>query len=293
MIAISLNSKPARALLRASRLPKRIYLRNCNSKPYISGDAFADSSDFQAFPPHRRKVDNQYSELKVADVIFCPSHNIEEFIETFGSQIHAKVLILGNSDREFPDFQFQLPKNVKHVFAQNTLFPNSNFVTGIPIGIENLRLGVNGNPRLYKESIQDQNSRVLIGPFGMTHSERNELLPLKTNYTDMIEYCDERLTPRQYSKLAANYSYIAAPRGNGIDTHRLWETLYRGAIPIVRDTVWLRNFGFLDEISISLTSWDYEEIALKVHSRKLDFFDPKKIPQLWWPYWESLIKEKL
>jgi hypothetical protein len=293
MTAISLNSKPARALLRACRIPKRIYLRNSNSKPYISGDAFADSADFQSSPPHRRKVDNQYSELKVADVIFCPSHNIEEFIETFGSQIHAKVLILGNSDREFPDFQFQIPKSVKHVFAQNTLFPNSHFVTGIPIGIENLRLGVNGNPRLYKEAIQDRGSRILIGPFGMTHSERKELLPLKTKHADMIEYCEERLTPKQYSKLASNYSYIAAPRGNGIDTHRLWETLYRGAIPLVRDNTWLRNFSFLDKISIPLTSWDYEEIALKVRSSKVDFFDPKKIPQLWWPYWESLIKEKL
>lgn len=292
MSVIRLNSKPAKALLRASRLPRRIYFKNSNSKPYISGDAFADSSDFQAFPPHRRKVENQYSDLKLAEVIFCPSHNIEEFIEDFGRQVRAKVLILGNSDREFQDFEFQIPKTIKHVFAQNTLFPNSRFVTGIPIGIENLRLGVNGHPGLYKESIQERSSKVLIGPFGLTHAERNELLSFKNIHADTIKYCDERLTPRQYSELAANYSYIAAPRGNGIDTHRLWETLYRGAIPLVRDTTWYRNFSFLNHISIPVLSWDYEEIVRKVHTSKVEFFDPNKIPELWWPYWESLIKDK-
>jgi hypothetical protein len=28
--------------------------------------------------------------------------------------------------------------------------------------------------------------------------------------------------------------FVFCPRGNGIDTHRLWETLYMGSIPIVK-----------------------------------------------------------
>lgn len=292
MTLVKLNSKPAKALFRAYRLPRRIYQRNGNSKPFISGDAFADSADFQAFAPPRRKVDNQYTELRAAEVIFCPSHNIEEFVENYASQISAKVLILGNSDREFQDFQFKIPRSIKHIFAQNTLFPNSRFVTGIPIGIENLRLAVNGHPSLYKQSVQFQGSKVLVGPFGMTHPERKELSRLKDGGVEMIEYCESRLTPRKYSRLAANYSYIAAPRGNGIDTHRLWETLYRGGIPLVRDTAWFRNFSFLNPISISLESWDVSEIVLKVRSSKVDFFDPRGISELWWPYWDSLIKSK-
>lgn len=31
-----------------------------------------------------------------------------------------------------------------------------------------------------------------------------------------------------------NSKFVFCPRGNGIDTHRLWETLYMGSIPIVR-----------------------------------------------------------
>jgi hypothetical protein len=34
-----------------------------------------------------------------------------------------------------------------------------------------------------------------------------------------------------------NHEFVLCPRGGGIDTHRLWETLYMGSIPIVlRDT---------------------------------------------------------
>lgn len=29
-------------------------------------------------------------------------------------------------------------------------------------------------------------------------------------------------------------NFVACPRGNGIDTHRLWETLYMGGFPIVQ-----------------------------------------------------------
>jgi hypothetical protein len=31
-----------------------------------------------------------------------------------------------------------------------------------------------------------------------------------------------------------SHSFVLCPRGNGLDTHRLWETLYMGSIPIVK-----------------------------------------------------------
>ena len=36
-----------------------------------------------------------------------------------------------------------------------------------------------------------------------------------------------------YGRVAA-HRYVAAPRGNGLDTHRLWEALYLGCVPIVQ-----------------------------------------------------------
>jgi hypothetical protein len=37
----------------------------------------------------------------------------------------------------------------------------------------------------------------------------------------------------QFLQQIKEHSFVLCPRGNGIDTHRLWETLYMGSIPIV------------------------------------------------------------
>jgi hypothetical protein len=38
------------------------------------------------------------------------------------------------------------------------------------------------------------------------------------------------------------HAFVLCPRGNGLDTHRLWETLYMGSIPIVKRDVGNREF---------------------------------------------------
>jgi hypothetical protein len=285
-------SKPVRALRKAVNLPKNAYYRNRNSIPYISGDAFADSADFQAFPPKFRKIGNQCTDISEARVIFCPGHLIEKFLEDYGSKVSARILILGNSDREFYDLDFRFPKSIKHVFAQNMYHPNSSFATAIPIGIENLRLNMNGHTNLFGHSVQEADSKILIGPFGMTHPEREELQILRNNGHPRVSYIHTRISPSNYSKLAQSHSFIAAPRGNGVDTHRLWETLYRGAIPLVRDSAWLENFEFLASMTLKVSSWNLGEILTTVENRKVKFFNPQAVPELWWPYWQDLINSK-
>ena len=38
-----------------------------------------------------------------------------------------------------------------------------------------------------------------------------------------------------------SHTFVLCPRGNGLDTHRLWETLYMGSIPIVK-----RDIGYAE-----------------------------------------------
>lgn len=42
-----------------------------------------------------------------------------------------------------------------------------------------------------------------------------------------------------------NHRFVFCPRGNGVDTHRLWETLYMGSIPIVKRHIALAEFADL------------------------------------------------
>ena len=53
---------------------------------------------------------------------------------------------------------------------------------------------------------------------------------------------------------ARNHHYVICPRGNGIDTHRLWETLYMGSIPIVlRD---IAHSDWTDLPILFVDSWE-------------------------------------
>ena len=85
--------------------------------------------------------------------------------------------------------------------------------------------------------------------------------------------------------------FVLCPRGNGIDTHRIWESLYMGSIPIVIYENAHQLFTDLpilfindwDEITYDLLNNKYEEINSQTWN-----YDKLKID-----YWEKFIIEKI
>lgn len=56
-----------------------------------------------------------------------------------------------------------------------------------------------------------------------------------------------------------NHLFVICPEGNGIDTHRPWEALYMGTIPIIKRNIHHQSF---DELAILFID-DWEELNLK------------------------------
>jgi len=51
-----------------------------------------------------------------------------------------------------------------------------------------------------------------------------------------------------------NHKFVLCPEGNGIDTHRIWECLYMGTIPIVDNNI---NNSFYDKLPLlTINNWD-------------------------------------
>lgn len=46
----------------------------------------------------------------------------------------------------------------------------------------------------------------------------------------------------QFLREIKSHNFVLCPRGNGLDTHRLWETLYMGSIPIVKRDIGNKEF---------------------------------------------------
>lgn len=72
-----------------------------------------------------------------------------------------------------------------------------------------------------------------------------------------------------------NHKFVFCPRGNGVDTHRLWMSLYLGTIPVVKDHITHHAFKHLPILFINDWSEVTEEFLNKkfeeIHSKEYDF----------------------
>ena len=266
-----------------------------NSAPYLSGDLFSDMADISMYPPKFRGKQPTLKDISKARVIFCPSHRLNEFFEDYNTQINASVIICGNSDFEFHQIPTRVPVSVKQLFLQNSFISDDSRISTLPIGIENFRWGVNGNPKYMKSDIpfSARKSEVLIGPFGLTHPIRNEIREKFSGGLKGASLLTERYGPREYSRIASNYKFVGAVRGNGVDTHRLWETLYRGSIPLIQTDDWAKGLRGLNLPLIEIARWEEREILEIIESPIERGFEIKKIDAIWWPFWKKLISTYL
>jgi hypothetical protein len=87
-----------------------------------------------------------------------------------------------------------------------------------------------------------------------------------------------------------NHAFVLCPRGNGIDTHRIWETLYMGSIPIVKKDIAMNEFIDLPILFIDKWSDITEEFLLEQYERIRGMV--WNMDKLTFGYWKRLIQQK-
>jgi hypothetical protein len=266
-------------------------LWHTNSEPFLSGDLFADNADVNVYPYIFRGIQASKREVARAGVVFCRSDYLERFLDEYRGNINARVLILGNSDRDFADFEFSLPKSIRQIFVQNLLFRDKK-LSVLPIGLENRRLATNGDLSFFKKCSPfiHKDNRVLIGPISQTHIERSPLEGRFLNVNNSIDFLKDRLDPDRYHQIANRYRYISAPRGNGMDTHRFWESLYLGSIPIVKYSLWAEQVAETGVPIFKISDWTLENLMNVCKKNSYIPAHPSDIPTLWWKHWREKIQ---
>ena len=146
-------------------------------------------------------------------------------------------LLTGNSDLEIPLAVLEklicLP-NLCSWSGNNLRALDCRFLQ-IPIGINSLGTMRPNTFTVLPEIPSCKPIKICIAPITFTHPERQELSNwhLKDCYT-----AEERLSWPDYLALLGASKYSVCPRGNGMDTHRLMESIIMGAAPIVKSS-WL------------------------------------------------------
>ncbi len=284
MLKSTIHFVGEKAFLAQVKFRQQIY-RNRTSYPFLSGDAFALACDVIAYSGAKDSTE----EISQAKSIFCPSERVEEFLDDYNQFINAEILVLGNTDRDFYGLDIKFPKTIRVVYLQNSHI-SDDFFKSLPIGLENIRYGRNGLPSLFPRrftEIEKVNS-ILVGPFSPTHPERLELNTWEDIHDSRITYISKNLKPKKLTDIASRYRFVACPRGNGTDTHRFWEALYRGSIPVVKESAWSRSIAELGLPLIQLSGWSFEEFLDRISEFDDFTFDPRDLEILWMPHWKDL-----
>lgn len=243
---------------------------------------------------------NYFSQLHDDEnVIFCKT----DFLPNEFNRIASKgpvVLISGNSDYEINDNVVDhCPPNVIKWYAQNATC-SSDRVEGIPIGIENtIVCKREGHGKVWDHALEKpeilistprpEPTKDIYSNFSVKTHWSREIVAYTIN---KIPYITKRtgLSYKEFVSDVLDHRMVVCPVGNGIDTHRMWETLYLDRVPIVIRSPVSERFEELPIIFID----DWEELRnieaiydkyYNVLSNSKSMLDPQ--------YWVDKIKGDL
>jgi len=258
----------------------------------MSGDNFADLADFR-FNAKTSMADPS-EEISNSRIFFCESDLLHEFLRFTPLVKKDSILIVGNGDQDHFDSR-QFPKIFSTILLQNSFISDNKRIFTLPIGLENLKIGVNGIPSRFHSNKRNDVAKntLLIGPFGDTNSERYLLGDITDQPGINLEKRMSRVPPHKYPRLLSSATWIACPRGNGTDTHRVWESLYVGSKPIVIDNPWSRSLLDFGYPLLLTTDWSTNCVYNSILNDVNISFDPKQLPILWMDFWKNWLDKKL
>lgn len=175
--------------------------------------------------------------------IFVKTDDIKKFYSKFNNNLEDKIIITHNSDCGI-DISFKENINkVKKQYSQNCLYTNDK-LEPLPIGIEN-RMWFNHNIlHNIRKRTDIKKTKNIYFLFSLhTHPSRNTCYNI---LKDKLMW-NNKLSKEEYFIELKKHKYAICPRGNGLDTHRLWECFYLDVIPIMlkEDSVNIDNLPII------------------------------------------------
>jgi hypothetical protein len=152
-----------------------------------------------------------------------------------------KISVIGHSDYPITD---DIVNNFEKVFCINRASNNPN-VFGLPLGITNNcddspLHKIYGDKQIMVDVFNEKINKVNVAYINFdvnTNRFVREYIYSKFKNFNWVKVGKINQTiegRREYLKDIKSSKFVFCPEGNGVDTHRIWETLYMGSIPIVQ-----------------------------------------------------------
>ncbi len=210
--------------------------------------------------------------------IFVFTDNIKNFYNKYAQNedLSNKKIITHNSDHEIDNSFIPFLNRVEKQFSQNCLIQHPKLIT-LPIGIENRQWFNHQILHNVRKRTDIKKTEDVYFFFSFeTHPSRHEQYEQLKN---KLKWNTKRSKEDYFIELK-RHKYAICPRGNGLDTHRLWECFYLDVIPIMisKDFVNVSNLPIL-----VFHSWnDFNKYRLtnlfgNIHNSKITMSYYKKL----------------
>ena len=256
---------------------------------YINGNKFFKISHFGIDFNHTEFSMKMYTQNAI---IYCKTDFIFQLFRFLQFSGRKYVLITHMSDYPIDSVRFNSkPSCIKRWFAENAVHDHPDLIS-IPIGLENhcgRSKGSFTDHTWLEENIDNlknnpKDFKLYCNWNSATNPTRaaiTSILKLK-NLPIVEEY---KLDYHTYCKNMSKCKFIVCPPGNGVDTHRLWEALYMGCIPITLKHRIYRDYNLP---IIQVNRW--EEVTPELLEKYS--YNNDNMEQLYMTYWKNRIFEE-
>lgn len=238
-------------------------------------------------------------DFKAGDVVFCKIDEVTRFFERL--RLTRKKIILVTGEGDLPSDAFRqsfLPSNVVQWFATNVTHPHPR-VTALPLGLGSpessttltaseidiaRNSGIARNGWLYVNFRPDTNPRERQAPY-VHFREISSSCDWLTFDQPLDRGCNER-----FLEALVSHRFVLCPPGNGVDTHRMWEALLAGSIPVVKRSLAMDPFLELPILFVD----DFREVTLNLleEAEKRIKISPAPYSLMLESYWAEIIRAK-
>jgi len=226
-------------------------------------DAYlGDQSDF-LYNPRIAKQSHKHMPLQSVPMLwnnplllFCYGHRIHDFRRILSQLQNDFILVTHNSDQNITSECVDILEHPRLRFwhAQNVLVNHSK-LGGIPIGVANSMWGhgdVAALGRVIASCPSKSNNFYFYFNIGTNVAARSLCKDILE--TKGLRFDSAASDFESYLRHMSSHKYAICPPGNGIDSHRIWEAMYLGVIPICLRSVFTEKVNRQFPI-ILLDSW--------------------------------------
>jgi len=267
---------------------------------FITGDKFKGIADY-TFSSKDKIVDDYDSLVNTLNmttvkrnaVVYTHTGYVKELFALLKEYPSKYVHVVSHNSDINVDESFELPQNVVKWYTQNVNVEHPRIIS-IPIGLENDRWF----KRLAKKQVMMQLLQQPKQIKNLVYLNHNIATNIKERLNVYQLFENKNFVTSQRGRNGAhfndyitnvyNHRFVLCPQGNGMDTHRTWETMYMGTIPIEKrnkNNAFYKDFPICfvdewDEITENFLLCEYERIKAMLFDRnKLEF-----------KYWNNLIR---